>query len=499
VHRRAQNPVGLLLAVLLPLVALVAQLAMRPFVYSVPFMFFFAAVAGAAWYGGFVPGLLSTFLSALLANYFFVSPYDQFSLAAAGVVSTFLFMSVAGLITALCATLKQRVVERIALLGEERKLRSQIERDTQTLEYRERMLRLITDGLPVWIAYLDPDLRYRWVNRHYEQLFGMSREALAGKRVRDVIGEAMFEERRRQLERALGGETVIFQSLLPPDAHGDRAHALTQYVPDVDGKGHVRGLIILLTDVSELKRSQQLLEQAVQVRDEFLLVAAHELKTPLTSLQLQVSGLLRNLESGTVVDPSRVEARLETADRQVKRLVKLVNELLDVNHVTVSELRLELERVELDDVVREVLDRMKHELTVAGCPVELSLAGSLFGHWDRLRVEQIVGNLVSNAMKYGAGRVITITTRESGGRAQLIVRDRGIGVARENRERIFERFARAVPSDHYGGLGLGLWIVRVLAEAMGGGVSLESAPGQGATFTVELPLQREERDARHLL
>jgi signal transduction histidine kinase len=163
--------------------------------------------------------------------------------------------------------------------------------------------------------------------------------------------------------------------------------------------------------------------------------------------------------------------------------------------VAEERLRLELGEVDLTQVVREVLERFQEEAQRMGTGVELRGAEPVVGRWDRGRLEQVVTNLVSNALKYGAGAPVEVEVRSSGSMALLEVKDHGIGIAPEDLERIFGKFERAVPVRKYGGFGVGLYIVRQLVEALGGAVEVESAPGAGTTFHVVLPLAGPE--SRH--
>ena len=223
---------------------------------------------------------------------------------------------------------------------------------------------------------------------------------------------------------------------------------------------------------------------AIRVRDEFLSIASHELKTPITTLQLQIQSLLRRADGGAI---EGLGTRLGAAERQVDRLTGLINDLLDISRITGGRLDLNLEDVDLAGVVRDVTARMEEQLARAGCPLTLSSPEAQRGKWDRLRLDQIVTNLLSNAMKYGTGQPIEITVGGSPDTVRLEVRDHGIGIAPEHQSRIFDRFERAVSGRHYGGLGLGLWIVRQIVDALGGSIRVRSAAGEGSTFVVELP------------
>jgi signal transduction histidine kinase len=230
-----------------------------------------------------------------------------------------------------------------------------------------------------------------------------------------------------------------------------------------------------------LEKAQRDLERALAVRDEFLSIASHELRTPLTSLQLQVQ-LLGRREHGP---------GLQIIARQADRLGQLTDSLLDVSRVQGGRLELRREQVDLALVAREVAARMHDDASRAGCSLEVVSPQSLIGQWDRLRLEQVITNLVSNALKYGAGQPVRIALEQLAGVAVLTVKDGGIGIPRDSQRRIFERFERAVSSHNYPGLGLGLWITREIVIALGGAIAVESTPGQGATFRVELPLASE--------
>jgi signal transduction histidine kinase len=237
---------------------------------------------------------------------------------------------------------------------------------------------------------------------------------------------------------------------------------------------------------------------AVKVRDEFLSIASHELKTPLTSLRLKVDGILRAAakpERGPL-DSAKLSARLAGVGKQLGRLTELVDALLDVSRAAAGRLELTLDEVDLAVVVREVAERFKDDLATAGCTLSIVLpaapgapgqASPVVGRWDRLRVDEIVTNFLSNAIKYGAGKPIEIRVAASETEAVVEVEDRGIGIALHDQPRLFERFARVASPDHYGGFGLGLWIVKILVEAMGGRVGVRSAVGVGSVFSVALP------------
>ena len=228
------------------------------------------------------------------------------------------------------------------------------------------------------------------------------------------------------------------------------------------------------------------LGEALADRERLVSIAAHELRGPVCSLRLCVQAL-RRMEKKA---PSQSGRLLEIMSREEKRLARLIDELLDLARLRSGQLHLDLEPVDLCDVIRDVAARMAAEAEKLGSRLEIHLAGALVGHWDRSRLDQVVTNLVTNAIKFGQKRPVSISagTDPGGTCARLSVTDHGVGIEPEVQQRIFEPFKRAVPAGRYEGLGLGLYIVRNIVEQMGGLVRVSSAPGHGATFTVELPL-----------
>ncbi|MCY1083007.1 sensor histidine kinase [Archangium lansingense] len=260
--------------------------------------------------------------------------------------------------------------------------------------------------------------------------------------------------------------------------------------------GEIRGTMGLCAEVTEQVLGRREVEalatdlqRALQIRDDFLSVASHELKTPLTSLQLQLQLLWRALpETADDGQPHPARKRIESTRRPAERLHQLVNNLLDVSRIRAGRLALEHETVDFAALLQDVVTRAEADAAGAGCSLVLQANAPVIGRWDRLRLEQVVTNLLSNAIKYGANQPVEMSVLQDGDIAQLTVRDHGIGIAPEHQARIFQRFERAVSERHYGGFGLGLWIVKQIVESLGGDIRVQSQPGQGATFTVALPL-----------
>lgn len=233
-------------------------------------------------------------------------------------------------------------------------------------------------------------------------------------------------------------------------------------------------------------------QDAISVRDEFLSICSHELKTPLTTLKLQTQMNRKILSKQGELPVEKIKNFLTNIDRQVDRLSRLVDDMLDVSRIAMGKLKIELDTFDLAALVKEVADRLSPQLQTAGCEVRLELGMPVRGHWDLFRIDQVVTNLITNAVKYGGGKPIQIVVEEIAGEARLIVADQGMGIAPEHHSRIFERFERAVEGRTISGLGLGLYITRQIIEAHGGTIRVESEVGKGATFIVSLPMQGKQ-------
>jgi PAS domain S-box-containing protein len=263
-----------------------------------------------------------------------------------------------------------------------------------------------------------------------------------------------------------------------------------RYTPD----GTFAGYIGSCVDITERKQLEVDLRQAVRVRDEFLSIASHELRTPLTSLQLRVESLLRRVQDrpDEALSSGRLVRDAAVALDQILHLGNMVNVLLDVSRIGEGRLAFEYQEVDVAALVGEVIERLKGPAADAGCDIRLQTHELPRARWDRFRIEQVVTNLLANAIKYGAGQPVDVALTRAGDRARLVVVDRGPGIAHEHQAQLFERFARFAPARHYGGFGLGLWISREIVRAHGGEIGVRSSPGGGAAFDVELPLTAPE-------
>jgi signal transduction histidine kinase len=229
-------------------------------------------------------------------------------------------------------------------------------------------------------------------------------------------------------------------------------------------------------------------EEAVRLRDDFLTVASHELRTPLTALRLQAERLKRRGSREGEAERVREETSVGAIHRQIERLTSLVDSLFEMSRLTASGPALQKVPTALSPLLRQAVARYAPIARQEECELTLEVSEEVTADVDGVRLEQVVTNLLANAVKYGRGKPVQVRLLARAGRAVLAVSDQGIGIAADDQRRIFERFERAVSSRQYGGLGLGLWISRRLIEEMGGSITVDSRPGEGATFTIELPL-----------
>ncbi len=245
--------------------------------------------------------------------------------------------------------------------------------------------------------------------------------------------------------------------------------------------------------LEETRASRDEAQRLLQLRDEFVSVAGHELKTPLTPLNIQRQMIQRVIQTPGVpesVKEQKFQNYLDMSKHQIEALSNLIETLLDVSRIRLGNFSLKIEEgVDLPSLVREVAERYRPQSEAAKCPVSVNVFGrSPSGRWDRLRLEQVVSNLLTNAIKYGKGKSIEITVSGYSNQGKVSVKDHGEGIADDDKARVFNRFERAGSIKSFGGLGLGLYIARQIVTAHGGAIRVESELGKGATFVVELPL-----------
>jgi PAS domain S-box-containing protein len=348
------------------------------------------------------------------------------------------------------------------------------------------LLRGVVEGTTDAVFAKDRAGRYLMINEAGARALGKPRSEVVGQDDRHLFppDSARIVQQLDQ-EVMASGETRAVEETV--DIGGASHTFSSTKAPLLDGQGQVMGLVGIARDITARKQTELALAEAVSIRDEFLSIASHELRTPLSVLALELGALERKLRAAALPPEAVPWQKLARASRQADRLNRLVDSLLEVSRITTGGLRLEPEQVDLSALAQEVADRFSEESARAGSAIVVHTPVPVTGHWDPLRLEQVLTNLLSNALKFGAGKPIEL--RVSGeGAARLVVADQGIGIAAQDLPRIFGRFERAVPTRNFGGLGLGLYIVKQIVDAHGGHIRARSGNSGGTTFEVELPL-----------
>lgn len=340
---------------------------------------------------------------------------------------------------------------------------------------------------PIGLAVVDRTLRYVVVNEALAAINGLPVAQHVGRTVGEVHAELAAELEPIYRSVLATGEASVDRELTTSTAGGSPRVLRASHFPIRDGRGEVIAVRTVVDDVTghaRLRSAEASLRHAVRARDVFLSIASHELRTPLQSLQLVLDGLIRNGDRPPT--PDHVARKLDIMRSQIQRLGLLVDNLLTVSRMASGGLSLDPDEVDLGQIVRDVLARLEPVAVRAGVSFHLDADDDLAGQWDPLRLEEIVCNLISNAIKFGRGGAVEVALADRGDDVEMTVRDHGIGISPEDLVRIFERFERAAEKT-YGGIGMGLWIARQLVVAHGGGIAVDSAPGEGSTFVVTLP------------
>jgi PAS domain S-box-containing protein len=363
---------------------------------------------------------------------------------------------------------------------------------SRRLEESERMIRTVTDHLPALVGYWDADLRCRFANKPYRDWLERDADDVVGRPMHELVDEEQMADVQPYLDGVLRGERQFFERRLERKGSGKAIQAWGSYIPDVDADGRVQGFYMLHADITELKRTQSRLEEALRAAEaassakgEFLANMSHEIRTPMNA----VIGLARLLEEADLGRRERgYVARMQMA---AKSLLSMLNDVLDYSKVEAGQLVLEQTPFALDDVLSSIAAMSATGAWNKGIEpvfaVHPDVPARLVG--DPMRLGQVLLNLVSNAIKFTERGEVVLSIEPAGDAAGPVtlafaVRDTGIGIAPEQQQRMFEAFSQADSSTSrkYGGTGLGLAISRRLVRLMGGELQVESVPDHGATF-----------------
>lgn len=351
-----------------------------------------------------------------------------------------------------------------------------------TLEGAEHPYRVLVESMNEGAVSLSKDGTVLYCNSAFARMVGISLDQVMGHDVSDFVPNEDRDALKSLIKHGLREPTRAEMTLLP--SSGECIPTQFSLNPvDLEGKPSIG---VIVTDLSERKRQEQA-EAAVRMRDEFLAIASHELRTPLSTLVLRLGLLERHAISG---DMNQVQASVSRAKDQTERMRRLVDRLLDVSQLAEGRLKLELDQGDLGQVVKEAVERFSEVAANAKCEVRVTAASGLNARIDRFRLDEAIGNVISNAIKFGAGKMVNVDLKAKDGKATLVVQDRGIGIPEQELSRIFGRFERTSISRNYGGLGLGLYIANQVIEQHEGSIRAENRPGGGARIVIELPLVR---------
>ncbi|MGK7935583.1 MAG: PAS domain S-box protein [Xenococcaceae cyanobacterium] len=348
----------------------------------------------------------------------------------------------------------------------------------KSLQRSEEQLRLITDALPILIAYTDNQQRYLYNNRTYEIWFGRPCSTLRGLHTRELFGEENYQKMLPYIKIALAGKPVTFE-IQTTDEHQNTAWLNATYIPDLDVDGQVKGFFSMVEDITDRKEIERM-------KSEFVSIASHEMRTPLTSIY----GVIKLLCAGRLGELSKPGQKMaDLALKNSERLARLVNDILDLERLESGKDRIERQQCDSFALIQQAVETMasmaqKHQVVIETNPQSIEL-------WvDRDRILQTLTNLISNAIKFSpANSKIWITCQKNNQNVLFTVKDRGRGITSDKLEIIFERFQQVDASDsrEKGGTGLGLAICRHIVEQHNGKIWAESVYGQGSTFFFTLP------------
>jgi PAS domain S-box-containing protein len=341
-------------------------------------------------------------------------------------------------------------------------------------------------------------------NRSAELMFGYTAREAIGRSIRMIIPTDRQAEEDYVLSQIRRGETVDHFETVRVTKDGSEIDISLTISPVRDSNGFIVGASKIARDITDRKRlerereellareqlARQQADDAVKVRDEFIAIAAHELRNPLNVLHLCLQMLHRT--SRHPEKAAEVPLIAEKSQAQLDRFSALVDRLLDVTRARSGNFDLNREKFSLAGLVNEIAERFRSENPRAAITVEVS--PDIEGNWDRLRIDQVVTNLVSNALRYGGVNPIKVGAYVEQRDAVLMVRDHGTGISPDNIARVFELFERIAPDRKNKGLGIGLWITKRIVEEHGGKITVESELGEGSTFIVRLPLENPAAD-----
>lgn len=466
--------------------------------------------------------ILQLIISALLSLLLFaLKPYsdiylgpDYFSLELALLIvsTTFIFGSAFGALTTLTSLLASLYFSveidamMLAIFGISTTIFSIYKnRHSSKVAYNEELLKTLINESPQPVLLQRRNGAITFLSRSIHDLLGHTFNEIMGKSITDYIHKDDLQKYKnlyKEMKINPGNRQSIEVRL--KNNKGDYIWTEMQLVNFLHDTA-VRSIFASITDISKRKelyaQQQRILErekkaraeaeQAVKTRDEFLSVASHELKTPLTSILLQLQSTLRRILTQSLANFSgkKLVSSLKIAESQSQRLSLLIKDLLNVSLITSGRLELNREPGDIVQITRSAIAGLSDQIKLSSSKVDVKTNGPIQGSWDIVRLEQCLTNLITNAIKYGNKKPIIVETMRINGDARISVKDQGIGIDPKDQPKIFEPFMRGVTGNSYLGLGVGLFIAKRIAKAHGGDIELISEPGKGSEFVLRLPLE----------
>lgn len=359
--------------------------------------------------------------------------------------------------------------------------------------------RIHLEQAPFSIQLLSPEGQTLAVNQAWRDLWGIPEDIIQNFILKDyrVAYDPQLEAKgiAPLIRRGLSGEIVEIPAILyvPNDTgiKGDPKWVSGFMYPVKDSEGGILEIILTHRDITKTRIAEDELKNAITARDEFISICSHELKTPLTSMKLQfdLAGKMLDENNDKVFSKETVEKRIHMANRQLDRMTRLIDEMLDISRINTGKLQMDLQVLNLKEVVDETLYRFSEQFILHHQDIHIESSSDTYSvKGDRFRLEQVISNLITNSLKYAANKPVFIKLQKNSETVRLEFRDQGIGIAEEDLERIFNRFERINSATNVSGLGLGLYICKQIVDRHQGKIWAESKLGQGTTFVLEVPL-----------
>lgn len=400
-------------------------------------------------------------------------------------------------IVAMASAAKLSEQRRLDLESLTRDLESKIEERSAAHRESEARFRQLADSMTQLAWVTEPDGYIFWYNKRWFEYTGTDLEEMLGDGWQKVHHPDHVSRVLNFLKEAWKKPEPWELTFPLRSASGEYRWFLTRAVPLTNSQGEIVQWFGTNTDIDEqikirqkLEKSQYDLQQALKARDEFLSIASHELKTPLTSLKIQFQLLDREGRKGNqeIYSKGKVDHSTEKALRLVSRLDRLIEDMLDVARIRTGKLTVHKERINVTSLVKDVIERMQDTfLSHTGDKIDFQVEDDCFAAVDPMRMEQVLTNLLQNSLKYGSGKKVQVALKSDGHSLTISINDQGIGIPPELQDKIFHAFERGVNANEVSGLGLGLFISQQIVKDHNGKIWVDSEMGKGSTFHVQFP------------